>query len=162
MTAIPLFDNRCCDGKDLVKACSTVGFFYLSVHELPSTCILGKCKQLFDLPIEEKLKLDISNSTNFRGYGAYQSEITLGKGDCKETFDLGPEDQVSEGLRGPNQWPDIPGWKDSVLEYASSVRKLGDSIVTTLAEKIGSDFDKVFKDDQYWQLRMLKYPRTEA
>jgi len=77
--------------------------------------------------------LDIHKSANFKGYTALLSENTdvKGLGDLHEGFDLGWEPEVDVGdsraetlllrddgaMAGENVWPDLPGFKRTVLDY---------------------------------------------
>lgn len=52
-------------------ACTRVGFFYVEGHGIPEGVVdnvfdLGK--QFFDLGFEEKMRIFINNSPNYRGY----------------------------------------------------------------------------------------------
>jgi isopenicillin N synthase-like dioxygenase len=76
------------------------------------------------------LQLDIHKSPNFKGYTALLGENTdpNGKGDLHEGFDIGWElDQVGceptqlprddGAMSGANVWPELPGFRESVLGY---------------------------------------------
>ncbi|KAG8738176.1 hypothetical protein FRC10_007169 [Ceratobasidium sp. 414] len=122
---------------EIRDACVHVGFFYVKNHGVGNQIIekVVKASQLFfDLPIEEKTKLDIHKSSNFKGYTALLGENTNpeNRGDLHEGFDIGPEittDNTSgASMTGSNVWPstDIsPGFREAVIEYYRAVIDLG-------------------------------------
>ena len=53
------------------KACRNIGFFYISNHGIKPETVdttVKEIKRFFALPLEEKLKISIENSTCHRGY----------------------------------------------------------------------------------------------
>lgn len=74
-------------------------------------------------------KLDIHKSSSFKGYTALLGENTdlNGKGDLHEGFDCGWEELDQNGttstgredgaMSGSNVWPEIPGFRETVLAY---------------------------------------------
>lgn len=59
------------------QACREWGFFYITGHPLPAArfeALLAAAREFFALPVEEKLKIDITRSRNHRGYGAIATE----------------------------------------------------------------------------------------
>jgi isopenicillin N synthase-like dioxygenase len=64
-------EDRQAVATEIRDACTRVGFFYVEGHGIPEEIIdrvfdLGK--RFFDLPFEEKMKIFINNSPNYRGY----------------------------------------------------------------------------------------------
>ncbi|MGV8822437.1 2-oxoglutarate and iron-dependent oxygenase domain-containing protein, partial [Pseudomonas aeruginosa] len=62
-------------------------------HPLPAArfeALLAAAREFFALPVEEKLKIDITRSRNHRGYGAIATEQLdpALPSDFKETFDM--------------------------------------------------------------------------
>jgi isopenicillin N synthase-like dioxygenase len=56
---------------DLYKAMTEVGFFYITNHGVSlelQTKAMQVIKTFFELPLEEKLKVELKNSPHFRGY----------------------------------------------------------------------------------------------
>lgn len=126
---------------DLIRdACINVGFFYVSHHGIPNEVLssaLQAAKRYFELPLSEKLKMDIHKSANYKGYTALLGENTdaNGAGDLHEGFDLGWESEstsekqdhvassdLDSGMIEGNVWPDqevLPAnsFKDPVLAY---------------------------------------------
>ncbi|CAG9989931.1 unnamed protein product, partial [Clonostachys byssicola] len=151
-----------------------VGFLYLKnigeAEELFQDVIsLGKA--FFDIPREEKLRIEMKNARSFLGYSQLSAEITAGEIDHREQLDLATEHALpSEGsprhhnLHGPNQWPAeevIPGFRSAYTEY---MRRMGDMSIyftSLIAEAIllpRTAFDKYFDADQHHKLKIVKYP----
>lgn len=88
-----------------------VGFLYIKNHGIPSTLInaaLDVSKELFDLPFEEKNRLNIVHSEEaLRGYIPMYRENVDAKNtkDFKETFDFGWDTDEVSPFFGPNLMP---------------------------------------------------------
>jgi len=78
---IPIIDYADAFSKDFEKrkqlavkvydACVRVGFFYVKNHQVPEsvmTNVFTAAKDFFDLPLEEKMEIDLNKSPHFRGY----------------------------------------------------------------------------------------------
>jgi hypothetical protein len=78
---IPIIDFADAFGKDLEKrkavaatiydACVRVGFFYVKNHgvdDLVMTNVFGAAKDFFNLPLKDKMEIDLNKSSHFRGY----------------------------------------------------------------------------------------------
>ncbi len=50
--------------------------------------LIRKGIELFELPLEEKLKIEMANSKHFLGYARLGAEITAMKPDYREQFDV--------------------------------------------------------------------------
>jgi isopenicillin N synthase-like dioxygenase len=50
--------------------------------------LIKKGIELFELPLEEKLKIEMANSKHFLGYARLGAEITAMKPDYREQFDV--------------------------------------------------------------------------
>jgi hypothetical protein len=64
-------EDRKAVAEKIRDACTRVGFFYIEGHSIPEEVVdkvfdLGK--QFFELDFEEKMKLFINNTPNYRGY----------------------------------------------------------------------------------------------
>ncbi|KAF8595138.1 Clavaminate synthase-like protein [Ceratobasidium sp. AG-I] len=153
-------------------ACVHVGFFYVKNHGIDDQIIenvVKVSKQFFDLPDEEKTKLDIHKSSNFKGYTALLGENTNpeNRGDLHEGFDIGPEsstgDSANDSMSGSNVWPDsnlIPEFREAVMNYYQAIVSLGLKLFPAfaLALNLPEDFfaDKV--QDAAAIMRLLHYP----
>ncbi|KAG9091591.1 hypothetical protein FS749_016425 [Ceratobasidium sp. UAMH 11750] len=154
-------------------ACVHVGFFYVKKHGIDNQIIenVVKASQLFfDLPLEEKTKLDIHKSSNFKGYTALLGENTNpeNRGDLHEGFDIGPETTAGNtsdvsAMTGSNVWPNpdvAPGFREAVTQYYQAVVGLGLRLfpVFALALNLPEDFfaDKIRNAAAI--MRLLHYP----
>ncbi|KAF8757919.1 iron ascorbate-dependent oxidoreductase family [Rhizoctonia solani] len=107
------------------EACIHVGFFYVKNHGVDESVIRATVEaahHFFDLSLEEKMKLDVHKSPNFKGYTPLLGENTNpeNRGDLHECFDIGPEIDVSSNssMSGSNVWPSedlMPGFQQAVL-----------------------------------------------
>src|ERR1700712_4641696 len=71
-----------------------LGFFYLADHGIPADLIddvLSLTRRFFDLPVKDKLAIQMVTSPYFRGYNRAGLEHTQGKHDWREQVDIGPE-----------------------------------------------------------------------
>ena len=77
--------------ESLKKAVVNVGFFYIKNTPISSTIqnnLVMKGTEIFKLPLEEKLKIEMANSKHFLGYARLGAEITAMKPDYREQFDV--------------------------------------------------------------------------
>jgi len=155
----------------LGKAAREVGFLYVTGHGIPAPLfdrLLEAAARFFAEPPERKMEVYIGRSANHRGYVPAGEEVfSGGTKDAKEAFDLSidlPADHpaVSAGtpMLGPNQWPDLPGFKSAVTAYYDAVFAVGRALIRGFALALGEAPD-VF--DPYIttppsQLRLIHYP----
>ena len=159
---------------DLGNACRETGFFLLSNHGVPETLIadvFDASDRFFALPIAEKAKLDIRTSKSNRGWtGEGVENLDDSKPDqvdMKEAFNIGldmaPDDPrilAGEPFRAVNAWPDLVGFRETVLSYFSAVHDLGVALHRPIALELGQDetyFD-AHLDQPLATLRLLRYP----
>jgi len=77
--------------ESLREAIVNVGFFYVkntSVNVSVQETLVKKGIELLNLPLEEKLKIEMANSKHFLGYAKLGNEITAQKVDFREQFDV--------------------------------------------------------------------------
>lgn len=77
--------------QQLREALLHVGFFYLKntgIDRALTQSLISKSIQFFDLPLEEKLKVEMVNSKHFLGYARLGTEITAQKADFREQIDV--------------------------------------------------------------------------
>jgi isopenicillin N synthase-like dioxygenase len=116
--------------ESLRRAVVNVGFLYIKntpVSTVIQETLIKKGIEIFELPLEEKLKVEMANSKHFLGYARLGTEITAMKPDYREQFDVskrtsfivqvgadtskfatevpapGPDEPLWHNLRGPNQ-----------------------------------------------------------
>lgn len=155
-------------------ACRETGFFLLTGHGIGAALqdqLLREADRLFDLPTADKEKLSILRNRNNRGWAAKGSEsldAASGQIDRKEAFNIGlelePDDPrvlAGEPFRGANVWPDLPGFRATMLRYFDAAWALGVALHRPIARDLGLDEDyfRPYFDAPLATLRLLRYPR---
>ncbi|KAK1547404.1 2OG-Fe(II)oxygenase superfamily protein [Colletotrichum paranaense] len=159
---------------DLRHALMEVGFLYLKNVGIPDELfkrVIKEGKGFFDIPTEEKLKIEMKNAKSFLGYSQLSAEITAGKIDHREQIDLstehplpGPNDPLYYNLLAPNQWPSesaLPGFRATFTEYMDRMGQISIAFTSLIAEaiKLPADaFNKYFDANQQHKLKIVKYP----
>lgn len=157
---------------DLGAACRDTGFFLLTGHGVPEALIadtFAAGDEFFALSEAEKSRLDIRLGRNNRGWARLGSENlddTSDQVDQKEAFNVGwdlaaddPRVVAGEPFRAPNIWPDLPGFRDTLLSYFDAVHALGVALHRPIAYDLGLEethFDCAF-DAPLATLRLLRY-----
>lgn len=174
---IPLLDwsrartDRAALVADLGVAVRDTGFLLLQNSEIPADLrarVLAQADAVFALPEAEKAEVAISNTPHFRGWarpGVESLDETRGEVDTKQTFNIGydlpPGDpRIGQPFRGPNQWPDLPGFRETMLAYYTAAQSQGTALLSLLAEDLGlapDHFAPLF-DAPLSALRLLHYP----
>ncbi|MGH1578355.1 isopenicillin N synthase family dioxygenase [Planktotalea sp.] len=171
MTAIPVLDltDRNID-RAFVKAYSNVGFAYFVGHG-----ICPKLRQsLFDvskvfhaLPESEKNKVAVDR--NHRGYIGMASSTDVNstlaevnKPNQSASFMMMREDAIADRdvyLSGPNQWPDVAQFRDTLERYNQEMCVLADKMMRIALRAIGAPVEAIemFTPPTTW-LRLLHYP----
>lgn len=116
-TSIPVLDFSLVESpalkpiflSQLREALVVVGFFYLkntSVSADVQTNFIERSKDLFSLPLEKKLEIDMVNSKHFLGYSRLGCERTARKTDNREMFDVSKQlDYGPRKIGASEQWP---------------------------------------------------------
>lgn len=159
---------------DLRHAARDVGFFYLTGHGIDSALlqqVQDHARQFFALPDSEKAAVGMINSPHFRGYNRAASEITRGKPDLREQFDLGAERQalpLDENspywarLQGPNQWPQaLPALKPLLLDWQQAMTAMSLRLLQAFAQALAlpqDAFDQLYGDKPNEHIKLMRYP----
>ncbi len=130
--------------ESLGSAARDIGFFRICNHGIDPGLIEATYQmaaRFFDLPDTEKRRYYIGRSPNHRGYvpftekGDYADEVNRNY----EAFDMGqdlPQDDpdflAGNLILGPNVWPDLPGFKETLSRYYERIAELGRLICTAL------------------------------
>jgi isopenicillin N synthase-like dioxygenase len=165
---------------ELGKAAREVGFLYVTgsgVSQELFDDLLAVTEQFFGLPLEEKMKVYIGNSSNHRGYVPTGEEGDYGNAtderqdrkppDLKEAFDLSldlpaddPDFLAGNPMVGPNRWPATPGMASTVNRYYAAALGFGKVLLRGFALALGEPVDRfdglVTKAPS--QLRLVHYP----
>lgn len=129
-------------------ACRDIGFFYAVNHHVPLAVIEAardKSAEFFALPMAEKLRVKCDrNNRGFREMG--DAVHKSGKVFARDSFDLGfpvaaddPEVLAGTPLYAPNQWPELPGFREALLDYYTGCLAVGMKILEGFALYLGQD-----------------------
>jgi isopenicillin N synthase-like dioxygenase len=152
----------------LGSACREVGFFYISGHGVPPALIarvFETSAAFFAGPASIRDAASFSGPGGNRGYIRLGGE-TLDPGkppDVKEAFNIGLElaaDDPELRARARNLWPDMPGFRDTMLDYFNALWRLGRDLHRGFALDLGlePDFFESRLDRPNATLRLLHYP----
>ncbi|PVH81516.1 putative isopenicillin N synthetase [Cadophora sp. DSE1049] len=160
--------------EQLRHALLEVGFLYLKNVGIPEELTQKVIKEgvsFFDLPMEEKLKVEMKNAPSFLGYSRLDAEITAHTIDHREQIDLStdhpvrtPDQPLYRNLFAPTQWPSpsyLPNFKPVYSEYITRMGEISIFFTSLIAEAIGlspTAFNKYFDVDQQHKLKIVKYP----
>lgn len=135
------------------RACREIGFFYAVNHGVAQGQIdevYAQAKRFFGQPVAEKEKIAIERSACHRGWFRLGAEnldpAQQAVGDFKEGLKIGRDlppdhERVLAGLplHGPNQWPELPGWREVMQGYYDEMVGLGRLMMGGFAEALGLD-----------------------
>lgn len=168
------------------RTCREIGFLLVRGHGVRDETkqgLLDRMREFFDLPLAEKQRIAIGNSPYHRGYIAIGAEdldgalpdhdptVTYGVGDQKETIDSGvehsldhPEVVAGTPLHGPNQLPDLPGFREAWQAYFDEAVEAVLRVQRGLAMALGlaPDFFEALPGHPMYHLRMIHYPPKHA
>ena len=165
--------------KELRFALTEIGFYFIVNHGIPREkirAVFDQVKRFHAQPIEKKLALKIDqHSTGYmpmRGNTLRTSTVQAGtKPNLNEAFfvkrELAPDhpDVLSNRrFRGLNRWPDLPGFREIILDYNHTMERLVRKMVRVYARALdlpAQYFDVAFEDPQY-SLRMTHYPHQDG
>ena len=186
LSALPIIDISALRGNDprlireaaegMGKAAREVGFFYVVGHGVEQDMIeraYNAAEAFFAQPDEVKRASYIGDSLNHRGYvpftekGDYADEMNRNY----EAFDLAldlpyddPDYLAGNLLLGPNVWPELAGFKETIYEYYSRISSVGLLVCSALEAHLelrrGELTQQMSKPIS--QLRLLHYVRARA
>ena len=187
VNALPVLDLSCLQGSaseradflaQLRVAARDVGFFYVVGHgisEAKQQAILQMAKDFFALPLADKRQVQMLNSAHFRGYTGFQGELTRGKPDQREQFDIMKEDQVLglptqdalwRRLIGPNQWPAaLPAMRETLLQFQQQLADITVQLLESLMQALHLPADalaQTIADGPYQHMKLIHYPGAHA
>lgn len=182
---LPLIDVSGFSGQDqtafdhiadrIGDAAREFGFFRIVNHGIDLELVertYRMAERFFALSDHKKRRHYIGASTNHRGYvpftekGDYPDELNR----SYEAFDLGldlPQDDpdylAGNRLLGPNVWPDLDGFKETVTEYYDQISTLGRLVCTALERHLGLRPTTMTQHmtKPVSQLRLLHYVRQK-
>jgi len=155
----------------LGKAARESGFFYIVNHGIPQAqidALFAASKAFHEKPRSFKMRWWSGFTTHHRGYVPFEENGTdFPKTiNFNEAWDMSyeapadhPDYLVGWRMTGPNVWPEIEGWKDTVQGYYDAVFDLGLTLLDTLALELDVDPAALRKhiNTPCSQLRLLRY-----
>jgi isopenicillin N synthase-like dioxygenase len=186
MTAIPVIDvgplltgtptEARAVAELLGRACREVGFFYIVGHGISPALrrgVFDAAAAFFGAPAP------VREAASFSGPGSNRGYIRLGDealdpakpADVKEAFNIGlelapddPELLARAPFRAANLWPEMPGFRDTMLDYFNRVWRLGRDLHRGFALDLGlePEFFESRLDKPMATMRLLHYPPAKA
>jgi isopenicillin N synthase-like dioxygenase len=175
--SVPVLDLAGCTNppsRDVVAAVATAaerfGFFQILNHGIEQDlldALWNETGAFFSQPTEVKRSIE-RTKTNSRGY--YDRELTKNARDLKEVLDIAhvPYPELANDdpknfhrVDGTNQWPDLPGFRDTIISYLHACNDLALWLLQAFCEGLGehaNHLQKHFGDDHTSFLRMNHYP----
>jgi isopenicillin N synthase-like dioxygenase len=164
--------ERSAVAREIDAAARSWGFFYVANHGVDAALVervVGLARTFFAQHEAQKLRIPMAaGGTAWRGYFPAGDELTSGRPDWKEGLylgsELGPEHpRVRDGviLHGANLWPDIAGFRETVLAYIDALEALGHALMRGCALGLGLDenyFAQHGTADPLLLLRLFNYP----
>ncbi|MBI2823322.1 MAG: isopenicillin N synthase family oxygenase [Planctomycetia bacterium] len=158
--------------RQIGAACRESGFFYVVGHGVDRglcPCLEQLSRQFFALSAAEKMNIAMARGGRaWRGYFAVGDELTSGKPDQKEGLYFGaelPADDLAvlagTPLCGANLFPDIPSFREVVLEYLAAMTQLGHRLMAGISLSLGLDenyFADRYTGDPLILFRIFNYP----
>ena len=158
--------------RELGAACRGPGFFYLVGHGVPPelrAATFAAAAEFFALDPARKDEVAITRSPHNRGYVGFGTETLdpTRPADLKEAFNVGldlppddPEVVAGRPFRGVNLWPDLPGFRSTMLAWYDACWDVGRRVHQALAVDLGlaPDFFADKLDRPMATLRVLHYP----
>jgi isopenicillin N synthase-like dioxygenase len=157
------------------RACRECGFFYVVGHGIDehlSSELEAQSRQFFAQPESAKMQIAMAKGGRaWRGYFPVGNELTSGKPDRKEGIYFGTELPANhpgvlarKPLHGPNLFPEIPGFRETVLRYLESLTQLGHVLMSGIAKGLGLDedyFKHRYTGEPLVLFRIFNYPYTK-
>jgi isopenicillin N synthase-like dioxygenase len=154
------------------EACRDCGFFYIVGHGVDDG-LQQRLEQVsrcfFAQDLEAKMKIGMARGGRaWRGYFPVGDELTSGSPDLKEGIYFGAElgadhplVQAGTPMHGPNLFPNIPQFRQTVLDYMAAMTRLGHRLMAGIALSLGleeSYFADRYTADPLILFRIFNYP----
>jgi isopenicillin N synthase-like dioxygenase len=154
------------------QACCNTGFFYIVGHGIDETLqqrLEQQSRQFFAQDIATKMQIQMAKGGRaWRGYFPIGGELTSGQPDLKEGIYFGaeldaihPAVQSETLMHGANLFPNIPQFRETVLDYLAVMTQLGHTLMAGIALSLGleaSYFRDRYTDDPLILFRIFNYP----
>jgi len=155
-------------------AAREIGFFYIINHGISpelQQAVQQQSRRFFALSDEQKQRVGMIHSPHFRGYNRVASELTRGKPDFREQFDIGAERPPLSlnndspawlRLQGPNLWPEeLPELKSTILQWQDEMTGVAIKLLQTFAEALSlpaDAFDSLYGTQPNEHIKLIRYP----
>ncbi|MEX2206254.1 MAG: 2-oxoglutarate and iron-dependent oxygenase domain-containing protein [Myxococcota bacterium] len=153
-------------------ACRAHGFFYVTGHgvdEALTRRLETLSRAFFARDLDSKRRIAMAHGGRaWRGYFAVGDELTSGVPDRKEGLYLGtelpPEHPLVRArtpMHGANLFPDLPGFRETVLAYIDAVGALGHRLVAAIALSLELEedyFERRYTAEPLVLFRIFNYP----
>ncbi len=157
---------------EIKEACCDRGFFYIVGHGLDAALLdrlESVSSEFFAQDLETKLSIRMELGGNaWRGYFPVGDELTSGKPDQKEGIYFGselssdhPKVKLGVPLHGRNLFPQIEGFRETVLEYFNRMTELGHALMRRIALSLNLEadyFQRSLTADPILLFRIFHYP----
>jgi len=160
---------------ELRQITETIGFFYLKGHGIPQDLVdrvFAESRRFHSLPAEVKARVAHRFTDSFQsGYvppatprskSANVDIIENAKPNLLAKFLVTRELDVTDSRYKPiNVWPDdLPGFRETVMEYHAAIEKLARSFLPIWATSLNMpvDFFEPFFKEPHLTLSLLNYP----
>ncbi|MEM6665047.1 MAG: 2-oxoglutarate and iron-dependent oxygenase domain-containing protein [Pseudomonadota bacterium] len=159
-------------GREIGAACRGIGFFAITGHGVPETLrenVFAASADFFHADQATKDAVKFSPDSGNRGYIPMKGEALNPDQppDLKEAFNIGldldaddPEIVAGAMFRAVNLWPDVPGFRDTMVEYFDAMLGLGQRLHRAISADLGLPLDHFHDklDRPLATLRLLHYP----
>jgi isopenicillin N synthase-like dioxygenase len=160
--------------QEFAAAYSTAGFAYIKNHGIAPSLIdavFDASRQFHALP--ETTKQSIALDANHRGYIPINTSTDVNsklaevkKPNQSSSFIMmrDSEEIPNEFLSGPNQWPELEGFREILTAYTTQMSALGQRLITIAVTACNANPDDLlpaFEIPTLW-LRLLHYPPSPA
>lgn len=147
------------------------GFFYIVGHGVPAEltqALLAASREFHARPRRYKMRYWSGFTTNHRGYVPFEENGAdfPKRINMNEAWDMSfeapadhPDFAAKWRMTGPNVWPDIAGWRETVSSYYDAVFGLGLKLLDALALELDVDPGELRRSVTCptSQLRLLRY-----
>ncbi|MEJ0084543.1 MAG: 2-oxoglutarate and iron-dependent oxygenase domain-containing protein [Pseudomonadota bacterium] len=153
-------------------AASEFGFFYVIGHGIDqdlTDSLFALSRRFFAQDTAAKNRIHMQcGGRAWRGYFPVGGELTSGRADLKEGIYFGEELAADDArvraglpLHGSNQFPELPGFRDTALNYMSALKGLGHRLMASIGRglHLGDEyFDERYTDKPTTLFRIFNYP----
>ena len=168
--------QRVVTAEQIGTACRDCGFFYVVGHGVDEQLcrqLEALSRQFFDQDEPQKMQIAMPlGGRAWRGYFPVGGELTSGRPDRKEGLYFGaelaldhPAVRARTPLHGPNLFPAIAGFRETVLRYLDSLTGLGYALMSGISLALRLDeqyFRQHYLGEPLILFRIFNYPHASS